>query len=391
MWFLRDPLRLSEQQLIVPQATAQLLLFLDGARSEVEIHEAFCQRIEQRVDHAVLSHILDQLDEACLLDNERAREAAAAQLRMYREQEFRPPALAGAGYPADPQALSALLREYGPDEERLTLPAWRGRGLISPHIDYMRGGTVYAQVWQSAAQAIAEAEMVLIFGTDHNGGRDLLTLTRQPYATPYGVLPAAPALVNELAAAYGCESSFAAELNHRDEHSIELSAIWLHFMFQELGRDPCPVTPLLCGSFAPYLDDNRHPADDRRLSAFINELQRQCAGKRVLAVASVDLAHVGPAFGDRTVMDERKRQQLALADHSLIEAIESGDHARFFREIAAVEDRNRICGFSSIYMMLRYLEQPGRLPVQGMEVAYEHCSADERDASLVSICGLLLT
>ena len=33
------------------------------------------------------------------------------------------------------------------------------RGLVSPHIDYQRGGLVYAQVWRAAAQAAREAEL----------------------------------------------------------------------------------------------------------------------------------------------------------------------------------------------------------------------------------------
>jgi hypothetical protein len=105
----------------------------------------------------------------------------------------------------------------------------------------------------------------------------------------------------------------------------------------------------------------------------------------VLAVTSVDLAHVGPNFGDDFVMDGDRRAALADSDRSLMDAIRQGDAARFYEEIAAVEDRNRICGFSSIYLMLRYLGE-----TDGVKVAYEHCAADTAEASLVSICGILL-
>ncbi|MFZ0545159.1 MAG: hypothetical protein WAM60_06960 [Candidatus Promineifilaceae bacterium] len=76
---------------------------------------------------------------------------------------------------------------------------------------------------------------------------------------------------------------------------------------------------------------------------------------------------------------------MADSDRSLMDAIRQGDAARFYREIAAVQDSNRICGFSSIYLMLRYLET-----TEGVKVAYEHCAADTADALLVSICGMLL-
>ena len=105
----------------------------------------------------------------------------------------------------------------------------------------------------------------------------------------------------------------------------------------------------------------------------------------MLAVASVDLAHVGPNFGDDFFMDALRRDELTRKDSSLMEAIAHGDAERFYNEVAAVEDRNRICGFSSIYLMLRYLG-----PTNGLSIAYEHCPADRQDTSLVSICGMLL-
>ena len=64
-------------------------------------------------------------------------------------------------------------------------------GLISPHIDYPRGWRTYARTWQLAADAVEEAELVILLGTDHGGGAGALTLTRQNYATPWGVLPTA--------------------------------------------------------------------------------------------------------------------------------------------------------------------------------------------------------
>jgi hypothetical protein len=84
-------------------------------------------------------------------------------------------------------------------------------------------------------------------------------------------------------------------------------------------------------------------------------------------------------------MDEDRRSKLLAEDQALMAEILSGDAAGFFDRIHAVRDRNRICGFSPLYLMLRYLDATG-----GTAVAYDHCPADAEDASLVSICGLLL-
>jgi hypothetical protein len=84
-------------------------------------------------------------------------------------------------------------------------------------------------------------------------------------------------------------------------------------------------------------------------------------------------------------MTPARRDKLRVRDRGLIDAICRGDAADFYDQIAAVEDRNRICGFSAIYLLLRYLGE-----TRGHEVGYSHCPADADDHSLVSICGLLL-
>lgn len=385
MWLLRDPLRLTTQQLIVPAALAQILVYCDGTRTAAQIHQAFCQEVGEAVEFAVVADALAQLDEAYLLDNDRSRRARHALLQAFRAQPHRPPALAKLGYPDDPAELTRYFDDFGGRAQRNGRAPWRGRGIISPHIDYPRGGHVYAKVWREAEAAVAEADLVIILGTDHNGGPGTVTLTRLPYATPYGVLPTDPQLIDRLAEAIGPAAAFAEELHHREEHSVELSAVWLHYLYRRLGVAPKPMVPILVGSFQHFVRNGAHPATDPRLTAVIDTLQRETAGKRVLAVASVDLAHVGPNFGDNFLMDAPRRAQLRTADAALMATAVTGDAAAWYEQIARVQDRNRICGFSPVYLLLRYLGK-----TTGRQIAYDQCTADANDTSLVSICGLLL-
>ena len=388
MWLVRDPLQLSNEQLILPRALAQMLLLVDGTRSVQEIHADFCAQMGEELAYEIVSTTLEQLDRACLLDNERSRAAHEEAIEHYRARPFRAPTLADISYPANPEHLTKQFQEYGRNDDLTDWEEWTGRAIVSPHIDYGRGGEVYAKVWRRARAAIAEADLVLIFGTDHNGGPGTITLTQQPYGTPFGVLPTENGLITALAEAMGQEQAFGLELNHRQEHSVELSAVWLHHMYCEIGVDPAPMVPILCGSFQQFVSNDHHPEADQHLNAFVETLHQAAAGRRVLAVASVDLAHVGPAFGDPLPVNRQWRARLTESDRQLIRAINSGDHGRFYDEIASVNDRNRICGFSSTYLMLRYLERGG--PVQGKQVAYDHCPADQQEGSVVSICGLLL-
>ncbi len=386
MWLLRDPLQLSPRQLIFPQVLAQLLLFCDGGHTPDQIVEAVALQSGISLPIDVVVEALQQLDDAFLLDNTRSETARAEAIAAYRAQPFRPPALAGLSYPDDPDELSELFARYA-TATPTSLPSSGTalRAIVSPHIDYQRGGPVYAHVWSQAAPVLDTYDLVVILGTDHNGSSGSLTLTHLPYATPYGVLPGAPELVSQVAARIGPESAFAEELNHRQEHSIELSAVWLHYHYHQAGVPPAPMLPILVGGFHHFLANGHTPAEDRTVEQFLDALRQATAGQRVLVVASVDLAHVGPQFGDSFPMDSGRRTALRQEDQAIISRVLDGDANGYYHEIARVNDVNRVCGFAPLYYMLRYLDG-----AEGVQIAYEHCSADADDTSLVSICGLLL-
>ncbi|MEM8863614.1 MAG: AmmeMemoRadiSam system protein B, partial [Chloroflexota bacterium] len=337
----------------------------------------------------ILEQALDTLDEACMLENDRFKEKHESIIADFRNAPFRPMALVERNYPRDLDALDAQFAAYGASDnldEQKNWQTWSGRGIVSPHIDYQRGGEVYAQTWARAHQAVADADLVLMFATDHNGGLGSLTLTKKAYETPYGVLPTDLEIVNALEKTIGKQDAYRLELNHRKEHSVELSAVWLHHIANKVRPgNPPPMVPLLIGSFQHFVMGSSHPTKDRKMMEFVDALKTATAGKRVLCVASVDLSHVGPVFGDDYVMDTAKREALKQTDGSLMDAVVEWDAERFYFEIAGIEDRNKVCGFSPTYLMLKYMEQ-----TSGTQIAYQHCSADSQDNSLVSVCGLLL-
>ncbi len=382
MILLRDPLGLSDRALFVPQHMAPLLALCDGTRDAAALQASLAVRFGIRVAMPDLEHILAQMDEVLLFDNERFAQARAAALRDYRAAPWRTPLSAGSNYPADPEELERALESYieaaGPTEE----PAGAVRGLICPHIDYQRGGTVYAQVWAQVAEAARAAELVIIFGTDHNSDGPGLTFTRQQYATPWGVLPTARPVVDAVAEAIGEEAAFGQELHHRGEHSVELAAVWLHYLRR---GQPCPIVPILCGSFQPFVDGQRQPAEDAVLSAALDALRVATAPHRTLVVAAADLAHMGPAFGDGFPIDFVGRTRLQAADEQLVAAICTGDAEAVFQNVAQDGDQRRICGLPPIYATLKLLGKAA-----GRPVGYTQCPADQQGTSVVSICGVVL-
>lgn len=380
-FLLRDPMRLTEHQLLVPQPLGALLAFCDGTRDVRAIGAAFAAAYSAELPEELVEELFATLDQAYLLDNGRSRHRRAEAVAEYRAAPFRPPALAGAGYPAGADELAQMLDGYladVADVEPAEVDWERGAGLLSPHIDYGRGGGVYAHVWQRAARAAREADLVILLGTDHYGG-DPFSFTRQSYATPYGVLPSALPIVDAAAAALGEEAAFAGELRHCGEHSLELVANWLHHL---RGGEPVETVPVLVGGLHSFIGNGRAPAEDRAIDMVLRALRRAAAGRRTLVVASGDLAHSGPAFGGAP-LDRARRSQIKGDDARLIEAMQRGDAERFYREIKLVNDRNNVCGVAPIYLAMRLL---GGLP--GEPCGYAACPADAENESAVTVGGM---
>lgn len=383
MLLLRDPLELTDHMLGFPQQLAPLLMLCDGTRDLAGIHTALTVRWGVRIKASMLADIVNMLDEACLLQNERARAAMQEALEKFRAQPFRAPTLAGGGYPAEAEALKGFLDAFDDGAVRNGWPrpaAGPVRGLVSPHIDYARGGPVYKAVWGDAGESVRDADLAIIFGTDHNGGYGKVTLTRQSYATPYGTLPTSREIVDRLAEALGEGDAFAEELHHRNEHSVELASVWLH---HARGGKPLEVVPVLCGSFAHFVAGQANPTSDARFEKVISVLADAMRGRNALVVAAADLAHIGPAFDGDPVRAEGKAK-LRTADDGILREIGAGSAAGFFSELKAVEDSNNVCGLPPIYLSLRLLGETA-----GETVAYDQCPADDQNTSWVSVAGVL--
>ena len=385
MILLRDPLHLSDASLGIPPPLGPLLALMDGTRDEGALEAALMLRAGVRLAPGLLSQLLADLDEAYLLDNERFAGARAEALREYRDAPYRPVTLDGASFAGDPEGAAAQLQAY---VDALPPKSASGqdkviRGVVSPHIDFQRGGPVYAEVWRAAARAAREAELVILFGTDHQGSEGTVTLTRQSYATPWGVLPTDGPLVGALAGVLGEEAAFAEELHHRGEHSIELAAVWLHFVRDGL---PVPLVPVLLGSFADFVAGEADPGEHEPFAAALEVLRGAMASQRTLVVAAADLAHMGPAFGDPRGLDFVAQAQLRNADERLLQAVYAGDAEGFFQQLRAEGDRRHVCGLPPIYLTLRLLGE-----TRGQPAGYALCPADPQGMSFVSIAGVILT
>ena len=277
VWLVRDPSEITTTQLLLPPILAQMTVYCDGLHDISEIYAALEKDIGGKIPAGVLEDALKTLDEAYMLDNDRFQTQQKATFAEFHSAPFRPMTLAGLTYSRDLTELKQQFDSYALDDdpaEASLWSSWSGRAIVSPHIDYQRGGSVYAKTWARSKQAVADADIVLMFATDHNGGLGSLTLTEKPYETPYGTLPTDINLVRQVANAIGPKDAFRLELNHRKEHSVELSAVWLHHTAHEVRpHNPPPMVPILIGSFHHFVMGNGHPSKEAKMQNFAPNTQ----------------------------------------------------------------------------------------------------------------------
>jgi AmmeMemoRadiSam system protein B len=380
VFLMQDGLRLSESAILLPQALGPLAMLCDGQHTLAEMQTVLQARFGLQLSRPTVKNLVEQFDEALLLESENFFKARQRAIELFRAAPQREPALAGLSYPAEPADLRRLLQNYLDEASNVPVSPADSRGIISPHIDYPRGGSVYAKGWGSAATAIREAELIIVFGTDHNGNLGTLTPTPQNYASPLGVMPTDQRVVNQLAEALGPERAFADELHHRAEHSIELVLVWLQFMRQ--GK-PCPMVPILTGSFYHFMTGQASLTEEPAYDEVIRILQAEMKQRRTVIVASGDLAHLGPAFGE-VPLSKADHAQMKIDDEALLENLAAGDAQSFFDFMKAGQFERNVCGLAPFYFTLRVLES-----TRGQSLAYDRCPADENDTSFVSVCGMV--
>jgi AmmeMemoRadiSam system protein B len=380
---LRDPSGIAERMVAVPVGLAPLLARCDGSRTLADLVAAHRADTGVLLALADVEAMVDALDRAHLLDS-----PAFAVRRLERLAEFRagprPSAHAGSAYPADRARLVARLEalERGWDAAAADWAragrAARGASvlevagapletrapdiLVAPHIDLRVGGELYVPPYRALGRA-GGADLAVVLGVGHAGIPGLFAAATTDFSTPLGTSPTDRAFVRELETAFG-EPLADEELAHLTEHTVEFQVLFL----QRAVGPACRVVPLLT-SFG-LGEVYGAPTGDRirRLASALGDTiaRRRALGERVVLVVSADLAHVGPRYGDAAPFGPEALAAVEAADRRLLAAVASGDPAAVAAEVAAVDDRYRVCGFSPIYLgLLAGAAREGRLLAYG--------------------------
>jgi AmmeMemoRadiSam system protein B len=344
---LEDPSGVVPQPVLIPIAGyAHVVRHFDGQTPLIEIQARLLRESGQLLALKDLEDLVRRFDEAMLIEGP----AFARFHQQYRESGRRPAALAGRSYAATLRALRAQLEQFFVGAEGAGVPAADSglvaasfRGILSPHIDFQRGGPVYTWSYRELVER-SHADVFIILGVAHQYCRRRFVLTHKDFETPLGVVPTERSYVDGLAALAG-RDLFDDELSHRTEHSIEFQVVFLQYVLG--GRRDFSIVPVLVGSFHDLMERGVDPIDDPEVQRFVTALRsvEAAGGRRVAYIGGIDLCHVGPEFGDPNPVDPLMQEQVRHFDGAMLDRAAAGDARGWFRTAAGVGNRWRVCGW----------------------------------------------
>jgi AmmeMemoRadiSam system protein B len=361
LFLLHDDEGLGADGVAVPESALLILSCLDGRRGAAEVRSEVLKRTGAALGEGEIAAFATELAAAGLLETEELRERRLELWREFAKNPVRKARYAGKIYPSDRLELAKFLGAYlhdgakGPGKPLAESPsATSPVGLVAPHIDYSRGGPAYAWAYQALSES-QPPDLVVALGVAHSSPDSPWTAARKAYDTPYGPIAPSDDLYEALASSlwYDPQDDVWA---HRQEHSLELAAVWLKFLWRE--KTP-PWLPILCSSFARFAPD-RPPSGIDTIEKALQDTGRAfakiAARKRVLILASVDLAHVGPRFGDDMPLGAETEKKIEDADHSSLEHALRLDADAFYLSVVADGHWRKVCGLSALYSGLRWMK-----------------------------------
>ena len=278
----------------------------------------------------------------------------------------------------DPAGAELALREGGTggyarltsnNRARRRSPASRAQppgelaAIMCPHIDLRAGGQIYPPAFTALAAAAhtpRPIELYIILGVAHNGGTrpgaTFAVASDKNYATPFGEAPTDRSVVGEWSRRAGRDVTDQ-QWVHRTEHSVEFPLLFLQYTQARADLPRYEVVPVLLGGVDHYLQEGRDPlqeAEVRRELAALREAVAAC-GKRACYLLSVDLAHIGPKFGDPERIDDAGAAACEQKDRHLLGFAERFDAPGLTRTLHAdgnCRNVDAVSGLFSLYPLL---------------------------------------
>lgn len=349
------PLGITENPLLLISAVSPIISCFDGSTTVEQILDKFSG---YGIKRELVDELIAILDANLFLATPSFFAAEKRVREEFSSSPIRSAALAGRAYSNSKAHLEGEIDSYLMERPLVFTPdAGKLVSLVSPHIDYRRGGACYGKTY-SYLRGVSH-DLYILIGTSHQFSRNLFHLTRKDFDNPIARLPADRDFIDRVASRYGEKRSYADEFLHRREHSLELQ---VPFLARTVGSPK--IAPILVGSFHHMISSGKLPNEHEEYDAFASALAESIReeisqGRTVCCIAGVDMAHVGRAFGDKDALTPGFMEHVALRDREYLDAIANHDKRKLFAHIAEDGDARKICGFPTMYTLLDVFERIG--------------------------------
>ena len=404
---LADARQISDKVVFTVPAAQVILPLMDGERTLDQI----VTEVGRGLQRPMLEQLVAQLDDAGLLFGPRFEEMLAKMRSDFDKTAVLPPASTAAI--AEGLAAAALgegsteeqRMAVGPEKLREALDAWIDgalkdagnpsfnelpRAIVVPHLDYPRGWLNYASAW-GRMRVVDRPDRIIILGTNHFGEGTGVVGCDKGYQTPLGTCEIDTAVLELMRARLG-EAMFSSRYDHEREHSIELQVPWIQHV---IGADENGRHVKVFGALVHDPTVNNGESYDGKgvgLLPFVEALKEVLTtlpGK-TLVVASADLSHVGPSFGDQQTLagdddaPTQFRTKVFQHDREMIELVRQNKPSELIGSMAWQQNPTRWCSTGNLVATL--------LAVQPKDVQVLNYAAaiDEQGLGMVSSVSMVM-
>ena len=228
-------------------------------------------------------------------------------LPAFSGQDVRPPAVAGAFYPGDPDQLRRDVERFLDEAERVDVGG-RIIGLVTPHAGYRYSGPTAG--WAFRQVAGRHFDVIVVIAPSHRDPFFGATIyPGDAYETPLGRVPIEKELAKRLVDE--CRDIKFSRLGHRGEHALEVELPFIQVLFPDV-----PIVPIVVGGY-----------DWPTCQRIGETIAKVLKGREALIVASSDLYHGYSYEACRDVSGRTLEAVTRLDPRRLCEGLQSEKYA----------------------------------------------------------------
>ncbi|MCR4317264.1 MAG: AmmeMemoRadiSam system protein B [Planctomycetes bacterium] len=372
---ISDPCHISQPMSAPPEMLLALHL-MDGRHTIGGIAQVY-RTHKAIIDESLIEYLVNFLDENGYLENEKF----SAMLGEVVFSKTRP-----LVHTNNLLSREEFEQKYAETSARLGIANLEKtdrnlKGLIAPHIDFLRGFDSYVEAY--ARLEGVDAQVFVIIGTSHAPLSSLYAYTSQTFATLHEDAIVDEEFLDSLK--NGIPGNILSEdrLNHHVEHSIEFQAVFLKYLLKD--RD-FKIVPILCNSLHESID-KQNDCPPAEVYLFCDKLRDTIArcGKKVAIVCGADLAHKGRIFDEEIELSKEFVSNIETRDIEALSNAKNIDANGFFRHFT--EDRNarNVCSVAGIFTTLRTVTAS-----RGEISSYRQFIDKGEGNYLISFCGMAL-